>query len=83
MLGPRTIQPRYHVPDKAQLKERAGFLVSRSLTLPALHPERQALLDDFPRAPKKNMGCMVALREDFRKFLEKGESHADEVAGGS
>ena len=35
-----------------QLKERAGFLGSRSLTLPAAL-EPQALFDDFPRAPKK------------------------------
>ena len=36
-----------------QLKERAGLLVSRSLTL--THPERQALFDDFPRIPKKKL----------------------------
>ena len=31
-----TVQTRYHVPDKGQLKERAEFLSSRSLTLPSV-----------------------------------------------
>ena len=35
-----TVQTRYRVPDKGQTNEEAGFLVSRSLTLPPLHPER-------------------------------------------
>ena len=33
-----TVQTRYHVIGKKQLKEQVGFLVSKSLTLP-LHPE--------------------------------------------
>ena len=33
-----TVQTRYRVPVKVQLTEQAGFLVSRSLTLPSASP---------------------------------------------
>ena len=56
MLGERricaraagTVQTRYHVYRKGQLKEQAGFLVSKSDT--RFLPEREVLVDDFPVA---------------------------------
>ena len=33
-----TAQTKYREPDKRQLKEQAGFLVSRNLTLPSAPP---------------------------------------------
>ena len=42
-------------PALGQLKEYAGFLVSKSLKLPAAQPDKpQALFDDFPYTQKKN-----------------------------
>ena len=42
------------------LKVRAGILVSRSLILPLpLHPKREALFDDFSRAPQIKIGIMI------------------------
>ena len=43
-LNAGNVQTRY----RGKLKEMAGFLDSRSLTLPLLHPEREALCDDCP-----------------------------------
>ena len=44
-----TVQTRDRIPDKEPLKEQAGFLVRKSLTL----PEWEGLFDDFPDCPVK------------------------------
>ena len=53
-----TIQTRYHVSSVRQLKEQAGFLVSRSLTLLSTPLEWQTLFDNFNSHPKKK-SCMA------------------------
>ena len=48
-----TVQTRYRVPDKGQMKEQDGFLVSKSLspTYP-LHPEWEEFFDECLVPPK-------------------------------
>ena len=53
-----TIRTRDRVPATRRLRERAGFLVSRNLTLPSA-PPRAELFDHFIRAHKKKILTIV------------------------
>ena len=51
-----TVQKRYRVSVKGQMKEQAGFLVSRSVTL---HPE---LYFQIFSAPQKRIFCQLRIK---------------------
>ena len=58
-----------------QQKERAGFLVSKSLTLPSAPPRAEAVFDDIARAPqkeqKKMKGATQSVRNNDRLIQDK------------
>ena len=59
-----TVQRRPRIPGKSQLKEQAGFLVSRSLTLPSAPPWAGRVIWRYTLPPKKKQHLLDIEKEN-------------------